>query len=128
MDAGLHGSKGISPTVAWTMYQTYVLHHLTYNMQILQLMATQISKIEQFHRSTLRDIQGLASSVLFSCDLLASRSSTFEATLHIQTLHLIGKIASNKASLLHQIALRQLSVKDTSSQSWFIQCLRISSK
>ena len=128
MGAGLHGSNGISPTVAWSMYRTYVLPRLTYNMEILQLTATQISKIEQFHRSTLRDIQGLPARSSSAVTYLLLGALPFEASLHIQTLHLIGKIANDKDSLLHQIALRQLSVKDTSSQSWFIQCLRISSK
>ena len=92
------------------------------------LTATHISKIEQFHRSTLRDIQGLPSRSSSAVTYLLLGALPFEASLHIQTLHLIGKIANDKDSLLHQIALRQLSVKDTSSQSWCIQCLRISSK
>ena len=75
-------------------------------------------EILQFHRSTLRDIQGLPSRSSSAVTYLLLGALPFEASLHIQTLHLIGKITNDiKDSLLHQIALRQLSVKDTSSSS-----------
>ena len=59
MGAGLHGTNGISPVIAWRMYLTYVLPRLLYNPEVRKLTATQVTRIEQFHRSTLRAIQGL---------------------------------------------------------------------
>ena len=51
-----------------------------------------------------------------------------EATLHIRTLHLLGRIANNKDSILAQIGYRQISLKDTDSNSWYIYCVKIAGK
>ena len=48
--------------------------------------------------------------------------------LHIRTLHLLGRIATNKDSILTQIGYRQLSLKDTDSNSWYIYCVKIAGK
>ena len=47
---------------------------------------------------------------------------------HIRTLHLLGKIATNKGIILAQIGYRQLSLKDTYSNSWYIYCVKIAGK
>ena len=42
MGAGHHGFNGISPAVAWSMYSTYVLPRLIFNMEVLILTQSQI--------------------------------------------------------------------------------------
>ena len=128
MGAGLHGTNGLSPVIAWRMYLTYVVPRLLYNLEVIKLTATQVTRIEQFHRSTLRAIQGLPVRTSSAITYLLLGALPIEATLHIRTLHLLGRIATNKDSILAQIGYRQLSLKDTDSNSWYIYCVKIAGK
>ena len=128
MGAGLHGTNGLSPVIAWRMYLTYVVPRLLYNLEVIKLTATQVTRIEQFHRSTLRAIQGLPVRTSSAITYLILGALPIEATLHIRTLHLLGRIATNKDSILAQIGYRQLSLKDTASNSWYIYCVKIAGK
>ena len=106
MGAALHGSNGISPVVTWSMYSTYVLTCLLYNLEVLILMHSQTAVLEMFHRATLRSIQGLpdqtssADYVSSSVDLLLG-ALPVEAILHARILQLVGKIIMARDTFLH---------------------------
>ena len=126
MGAGLHGSNGISPVVAWSMYSTYmyVLPRLLYNLEVLILTPSQTAVLERFHRATLRSIQGLPERTSSAATYLLLGALPVEARI----LQLVGKIIMARDTFLHYIAVRQLAVKDTSSRSWFIMTLKLAAK
>ena len=101
MGAGLHGSNGISPVVAWSMYSMYVLPCLLYNLAVLILMSSQTAVLERFHRETLRSIQGLPDRTSSSATyLFCLRALPVEAILHSQILQLVGKIIMARDTFL----------------------------
>ena len=128
MGAGLHGSNGISPAVAWSMYSTYVLPRLIFNMEVLILTQSQIVTLEKFHRATLRSIQGLPERTSSALAYLLLGALPVEAVLHSRVLLLAGKILHQKDSLLFKLGLRQLAVKNFSSKSWFVYATRIAGR
>ena len=92
MGAGLHGSNGISPAVAWSMYSTYVFPYLIFNMEVLILTQSQIVTLEKFHRATPRSIQGLPERTSSALAYLLLGAMPVEAVLHSRVLLLAGKI------------------------------------
>ena len=128
MGAGLHGSNGISPVVAWSMYSTYVLPRLLYNLEVLILTPSQTAVLERFHRATLRSIQGLPERTSSAATYLLLGALPVTAILHARILQLVGKISMARDTFLHYIAAQQLAVKDTSSMSWFIMTLKLAAK
>ena len=87
MGAGLHGSNGISPVVAWSMYKTYVLPRLLFNLEVIPLTASQVAQLEQFHRTTLRSLQGLPDRTSSAATYLLLGALPIVATLHITHQH-----------------------------------------
>ena len=54
--------------------------------------------------------------------------TTIEGTLDCKLLGFLGKILSDKSSILYQIGLRQLAIKDMTSNSWFISMIKLTFK
>ena len=59
MGAGLHGQNGVNPMVSLTMWNVFVLPCLLYGLDILTLIKTEISKINQSHKKFLKQIMHL---------------------------------------------------------------------
>ena len=93
MGAWLHGSNGISPVVAWSMYKTHVVPRLLLNLEVIPLTASQVAQLEQFHRTTLRSLQGLPDHTSSAATYLLLGALPIVATLHISILLLFGRIA-----------------------------------
>ncbi len=128
MGVGLHGTNGISPITAWDIYNTYVLPRYIYNLEVCILSKTQVNKLELFHRQTLRAIQGLPDRCSSAICYLLLGASPLESTLDMRVLLLLGRIADSKGSLLFNVSLRQLAVKDITSNSWLIYAVKLAGK
>ena len=59
MGAGLHGQNGVNPMVSLTMWNVFILPCLVYALDILILIKTEISKINQSHKKFLKQIMHL---------------------------------------------------------------------
>jgi len=122
MGTGCHGSNGISPQVSIQIYRTYVLPRLMYGLEAVVLRSSQISDMERFHRSSLRDLQSLPQRVASCAVYLLGGIPPLEALLDIQLANLLFTIGKAPSNCLLQVGLRQLSCKDSCSNSWFVYC------
>ena len=59
MGSGFHGMNGISPAISIHIYRTYVLPRVLYGLDGTILKSKHITKLERFHRKTLRQLQTL---------------------------------------------------------------------
>ena len=118
--------KIVNPCYFKRMYKTYVLPRLLFNLEVIPLTASQVAQLEQFHRTTLRSLQGLPDCRSSAATYLLLGALPIVATLHISILLLFGRIAKGD-TLLHDIGIRQLLLKDTKSRSWFINAIRLAS-
>ena len=59
MGSGFHGMNGISPAISIHIYRTYVLPRVLYGLEGTILKSKHITKLERFHRKTLRQLQTL---------------------------------------------------------------------
>ena len=128
MGAGFHGARGLNPIVTKTMMELYVVPRMIYGLEAQLLNKQQIIRLEEVYRGMLRQLQSLPQQVAKEAVYFLPGCLPLEAIIHKHSLKLFHKIASDKSSLLHHIALQQLAVKDLSSNSWFIHIVKLCSK
>ena len=108
MGAGLCGTNRLNDLITREMILIYVIPRMLCDLEPQVIRLTQITQLGVFYRTLLRRLQSLTERV--AKDIIGVLP--LEATLHICMLKLLQRIASNNSSLLHDIALRQLAVKD----------------
>jgi hypothetical protein len=50
----LHGINGINPLIAWKLWRTFVVLRMLYGIEALKITTTDIYKLEQFQKKTLK--------------------------------------------------------------------------
>ena len=93
------------------MILLYVVPRILYGLETQVLGRTQVTRLEDY-RTLLRRIQSLSERVAKQVVYLLMGVLLLEALLHMCMIKLLQKIANNKSSLLYEIALRQLAVKE----------------
>ena len=128
MGAGLHGSNGVAPSSCREMYTVYVIPRLIYGLEAMILKPKHYQMLEQYHRTTLRQLLSLPERTATEAPYLLMGIPPIEALLDIKQLSLFGTIANQPESILNQIALRQLATKSFKSNSWFVNIIKICHK
>lgn len=59
MGAGLHGINGINPLISYKLWKTYVIPRMLYGIQILNITKTDIQKLENLKKKTLKQLLSL---------------------------------------------------------------------
>ena len=59
MGTGFHGNNGISPAFTIPIYRTYVIPRLMYGLEAITIKDKHLSKLDRYHRNTLRELQTL---------------------------------------------------------------------
>jgi hypothetical protein len=62
MGADLHGLNGVCPEVGKHLLNLYVMPRLTYGLEALKLLQSDLTDLDEFHRRNLRAIQHLPRS------------------------------------------------------------------
>ena len=83
------------------------------------LKKSHLAALERYHRKTLRQLMSLPERTATEAIHLLMGLPPITAIIHQKALSLLGSIARAPESLLHQIGLRQPTIKDMSSNSWF---------
>ena len=120
MGAGLHGTNGLSPAVTMQMYTAYVLPRLLYGMECLTLLLKHIKMLNEAHRLTVRQLQGLPPRTAVCAVHLLAGTPPAEAILDKAIAGTAYSIGQDKESPIYHLAVQQLATKDRSSHSWFI--------
>ena len=119
MGAGLHGLNGISPEISIVMINTFIRPILMSGLDALCLGENDYDLLESYHLKLLRCIQHLPTSTAKPALYLLPGSLPLEAIHHQQVLSLYGRIIRRYNSIERELALRQLAMKDITSNSWF---------
>ena len=128
MGAGLHGLNGLNPSVSMKLIETYILPRLLYGLDAMITSDTDISSIEKYYRTLLRQIQHLPTNTANEAIYLLVGALPVEAHLDIRILSLFNRVASLKHSKEWEIVRRQLAMKDMTSHSWVVHVRKILSK
>lgn len=122
MGAGAYGNSGLNPSVSCKLWRTFALPRMLYGLEVCSLRQADVGILEGVQKGILRRLQCLpdrAANVAVHC-LLGMRP--IEQELDARKLSLLASVLYDEESLEHEIALRQLAVKDTNDSSWFMQC------
>ena len=127
--SGLHGINGLGLSAAFNLVQTFIVPILLYGLNAVTLPNCEIEKLEKFFKDILRQLQGLPSSSANIAVYLLAGTIPLEGLLHKRVLGLFGQIARlNEEHPLRILALRQLSLRDRKSGSWFAYTYLIAKK
>ncbi len=126
MGIGLHGNDGMDPPTSMRTIRLYIEPRLLYGLEATVLTKTQINMLDSYHRSLLRQIQGLPESTATEAIYILIGALPIEALIHMRTLSLLGAVARlPKSHPIHKVATRQLARCDPPRRSWFIYTAEI---
>ena len=126
MATGLHGENGLDPETSIHLLRTYVLPVLLYGLDIYLPTSVELCTLETQFKKIIKHILSLPTTTADPAPFILSGLIPAEGLIHLRALTLFGNITRLDAdSLEKRLALRQLSVKDTQSGSWFIDIRRI---
>ncbi len=119
MGAGLHGKNGLPQDTCVHLYKIHVSPILTYGLGIFSVDDNDIKPMEQFQKTTLKQLLSLADNVADPTIHLLSGIPPVQYEIHRQALGFLGSIARKKSSVENDVARRQLIMKTLKSPSWF---------
>ena len=129
MGIGLHGKNGLDPSTSLKLISTYVTPRLTYGLNATVLTKAQTQLMSQYHRTLIRQVQGLPRNASTTSIYLLSGTLPLEAILDLGSLALLGAIARlDGGNPLRDVAIRQLAMKTSSSKSWFSHVNKLGEK
>ena len=92
MGVGLYGLNEVNPDTSLKLIQTYVATTLLYGLEAPCIATPEMKLLEQFYRTTLKDIQHLLGATAnAACYLLLGVLPT-EGELHVKSPNLFGSI------------------------------------
>ncbi len=123
LGAGLRGYNGVGPEMCMKMYQTYILPILTYGLQAVVLNEAERNTLELYPRQNLRCLQHIPKSTAIPAIHLLIAIPPLEAIIDIKSLSffrnvVVTDIPSPPSLLIKEIIVRQVAMKDMSSNSW----------
>ena len=120
MGSGFHGVNGISPAISIQIYRTYVMPRVMFGLEAIILKSKQISKLNDFHKKCVRELQSLPVRTALPAIYLLGGILPMEAYLDMQIATLIYIIGHDLNSVLADVAIWQIANKNIKSHSWFI--------
>ena len=115
------GNSGLNPQVSIHMWKTLALPRMLYGLEISRLRNSDTIQLEALQRSILRLPNNTANVAVYW--LLGARP--IEQEIDLKKLSFLVSILYNDNSIEAALAKRQMAVKDSSSNSWFIHCIQI---
>ena len=129
MHIGLHGGHGLNPAASLKVIDTYVLPRMMYCLEATKLTTKDTEQLEVYHRGLLKDIQSLPKHTASEAVYLLLGTLPTTAVIHTSMMGLAGSIARlSPDHPLHQLAIRQLLIKNDSSKSWFVGLRKVADK
>ena len=129
MGVGMYGCNGLDPPASMKIVSTYVTPRLLHGLNACSLTAGQVDRLSNFYKKLLRQIQGLYSNTAIVAVYLMIGALPIEALLDLSALSLFGAISRlPPESPLRRLAIRQLSMKMSTSKSWFAYLIKTGEK
>jgi hypothetical protein len=125
MGAGLHGTNGVNPMIAYKLWKIYVIPRCIYGLECLNIPKKEIETIERYERKFLKQIMGLAQNTVNPLPYLLLGALPITTYIHKRRLGLIGAIVRKEDSTEYQLAHRQLATRSLNEDSWFQETERL---
>ncbi|MEW8547744.1 MAG: reverse transcriptase family protein, partial [Candidatus Thiodiazotropha sp.] len=121
MSAGFHGENGLDSITCVNLYKTFILPILNYGLEVILPSQSGIKKLEQFQKQLLKRILSVPQNTPDTAIYILSGIIPIQEQIELKALTLFNNICRQDCfSVERQLAIRQLTVKETGSVSWFI--------
>ncbi len=111
------------------LVNTFVTPILLHGLEAVNLSQDDIRILATFHRTLLKQIQGLPERTASAGVYLLVDALPIEAEIDLRVLRFFGAVTRlDSDNHLKQIMLRQLAIKDQNSKSWFVKAASTGSK
>ena len=121
MGSGMHGQNGISPVIATSLWDTFIVPRMLHGIEFLDARKKDLEQLELYQRKMFKMLQSLPENTTTSGVYLLLGKIPIEGQIDRRYISTFHGIATNKHMVEHQIAKRQLLMKDDTSNSWFIK-------
>ena len=128
MGTGMHGTNGISPVITTSMWDTFIIPRMLHGIEFLNIRKKDLDQLELHQRKMLKMFQSLPDNASTTAVYLLSGKTPIEGLIDKRYISAFHGIVTNKNSIEHSIAIRQLTMKDETSNSWFKQVNKILQK
>ena len=125
MGAGCHGKSGTGQGIRAKMWSTYVVPRFIYGLETQALTMKDEALLDGFQVRMLKQIQHLPDRTSNTAALSLLGIPPVSAIIHKNLLNLVFKITTRASTLEHEVAVRQLAVKDFESDSLFSKARRL---
>ena len=116
--AGMHGLNGLNPKTAIKLWKIYVIPRMLYGLDIVSTNPADISKIEDYQRKTMKQLQHLPPNTSNPATYLLCGVLPIQAEVDKRCLSAFVRFISNVNSAEYHVIKRQAVMKDLSSKSW----------
>ena len=118
---GFHGHNDLDPESLLHIYKTYITPVLLYGMELLLPFSKPLEQLELFQKRILKQMLSLPMSCPDPAVYILTGILPIEAQIHIKALTFFNNIChQGEKNTEKKLARRQLTVKEESSNSWFI--------
>ena len=104
------------------LWRIYALPRVLYGLEALTCLQSDIQAMEYLQRSILRRIQALPRNTAIPALYCLLGIRHLEQKLDLRCMTLLANVLYTDGTLGQDIAMRQISVKDSDSYSWFVSC------
>lgn len=126
MASGLHGENGLDPETCTHLFQIYVLPIMVYGLEVVLPKPALVDKLNRTYKKIIKEILSLPVTAADPAVYILSGALPIEGIIHKRTLILFGSICRlDESSVEKQLARRQLAVKCSNSNSWYIEVRKI---
>ena len=119
MGAGIYGGSGLNPVVSAHLWKMYVIPRVIYGLEVLSCTLSDVQSLERLQRDMLRrqSLPRSTATAAVNC-LLGIRP--IEQELDLRRFTLLCSVLYTNGTLEQDIAMRQIAVKDSDNNSWFL--------
>ena len=128
LGSGMHGKNGLSPVITYNMWTTFVLPRLLHGIELLNIRKLDLENLERYQRKVLKQLQSLPERTASAAVLMLVGAKTIEAHIDTRIITTFLNITKDTSSIEFSLAIRQLTMKDNNSNSWFIKAAGIIAK
>ena len=119
LGAGLHGENGINPYTSYKLCTTFCRPRIIYGLETVQMLEGEKLELLKYERKLLEQLQGLPERCATLATYVLLGATPITTVIEKNTLTALYNIARHEDFIEHEIALRQLAIKDENSNSWF---------
>ena len=123
--AGFHGLNGLNPKTSIRIWKVFVVPRLLHGLEVIVYDEKQIEKIENYQRSTIKQLQHVPPGCSNSITYLLAGVMPITAELEKRTLTTFVRFIRDKESAEFKIINRQVVMKDLSSKSWTVHVRKL---